>query len=42
MKKEREELKHQKAHAYDFLNDEEGMASTSNQDREEDWEDDFM
>ncbi|KAJ4408431.1 hypothetical protein N0V82_009696 [Gnomoniopsis sp. IMI 355080] len=42
LKKEREELKRQKEHAYDFLNDEEGMAATSNQDRDEDWEDDFM
>lgn len=42
LKKEREELKRQKEHAYDFLNDEESMAATSNQDRDEDWEDDFM
>lgn len=42
LKKEREELKRQKEHAYDFLNDEEGLAATSNQDRDENWEDDFM
>ncbi|CAN8103409.1 unnamed protein product [Discula destructiva] len=42
LKKEREELKYQKEHAYDFLNDEEAMAATNNEDRDEDWEDDFM
>lgn len=42
LKKEREQLKHQKAHAYDDIFSEENMAGSSNQDRDEDWEDDFM
>jgi hypothetical protein len=42
IKKEREQLKHQKAHAYDDIFSEENMAGSSNQDRDEDWEDDFM
>ena len=40
--KERQEKKWQKDHAYDELFSEENMASSSNQDRGEDWEDDFM
>ncbi|KFA61093.1 hypothetical protein S40285_07168 [Stachybotrys chlorohalonatus IBT 40285] len=40
--KEWKEKKHQKEHAYDDLFTEDNMASTSNQDRAEDWEDDFM
>jgi hypothetical protein len=34
--------RHQKDHAYDDLFTEENMAAASNQDRDEDWEDDFM
>ncbi|KAK0634916.1 coiled-coil domain-containing protein 25 [Bombardia bombarda] len=40
--KERQEKKWQKEHAYDDIFAEENMASSSNQDRSEDWEDDFM
>lgn len=40
--KERQEKKWQKDHAYDELFTEENMASTSNLDRDEGWEDDFM
>ena len=40
--KERQEKKWQKDHAYDELFAEENMVSTSNQDRDENWEDDFM
>ncbi|KAL7904730.1 hypothetical protein GGI35DRAFT_462530 [Trichoderma velutinum] len=36
------EKKWQKDHAYDELFTDENMASSSNQDRAEDWEDDFM
>ncbi|KAF4511638.1 hypothetical protein G6O67_003417 [Ophiocordyceps sinensis] len=36
------EKKWQKDHAYDDIFTEENMASTSNQDRDADWEDDFM
>ncbi|KAL7920160.1 hypothetical protein ACQKWADRAFT_299115 [Trichoderma austrokoningii] len=36
------EKKWQKDHAYDEMFAEENMASSSNQDRAEDWEDDFM
>lgn len=42
IKKEREQLKYQKEHAYDFLHNEDEMEATSNQNRDEDWEDDFM
>lgn len=42
LKKEREQLKYQKEHAYDFLNNEDEMEATSNQNRDEGWEDDFM
>ncbi|ROW03671.1 hypothetical protein VMCG_05483 [Cytospora schulzeri] len=42
IKKEREQLKHQKAHAYDDIFSEENMANSSNQDRDENWEDDFI
>lgn len=42
LKKEREQLKYQKDHAYDFLNNEDEMEATSNQNRDEGWEDDFM
>ncbi len=34
--------KHQKEHAYDDLFTEDNLAASSNQDRGEDWEDDFM
>ncbi|KAK4157469.1 coiled-coil domain-containing protein 25 [Chaetomidium leptoderma] len=40
--KERQEKKWQKDHAYDELFTEDNMAATSNQDRDADWEDDFM
>ncbi|KAI1855147.1 hypothetical protein JX265_006711 [Neoarthrinium moseri] len=40
--KERAEKKWQKDHAYDEIFTEENMASMSNQDRDEGWEDDFM
>jgi hypothetical protein len=40
--KERAEKKWQKDHAYEELFAEENMAGASNQDRDEDWEDDFM
>ncbi|KAH8899531.1 coiled-coil domain-containing protein 25 [Thozetella sp. PMI_491] len=40
--KERQEKKWQKDHAYDELFSEQNMAASSNQDRGDDWEDDFM
>jgi hypothetical protein len=40
--KERQEKKYQKDHAYDELFTDENMESTSNQNRDENWEDDFM
>ncbi|KAK4042276.1 coiled-coil domain-containing protein 25 [Parachaetomium inaequale] len=40
--KERQEKKWQKDHAYDDIFTEENMEATSNQNRGEDWEDDFM
>lgn len=40
--KERQQLKHQKDHAYDDIFAEEALAASSNQDRDEGWEDDFM
>ncbi|GKT88926.1 coiled-coil domain-containing protein 25 [Colletotrichum tofieldiae] len=39
---ERKEKKWQKDHAYDDIFTEENMESTSNQNRDADWEDDFM
>ncbi|KEZ45432.1 hypothetical protein SAPIO_CDS1731 [Scedosporium apiospermum] len=39
---EYKEKKWQKEHAYDDLFDEDALAATSNQNRGEDWEDDFM
>lgn len=42
LKKEREQLKYQKDHAYDFLNNDDEMEAASNQNRDEGWEDDFM
>ncbi|KAK2066401.1 hypothetical protein P8C59_000228 [Phyllachora maydis] len=39
---ERQEKKWQKDHAYDNIFSDETMAANSNQDRAEDWEDDFM
>lgn len=36
------EKKYQKDHAYDDLFTDDNMAATSNQDRDENWEDDFM
>lgn len=41
-KKEWEQIKYQKDHAYDVWNDDDAMAQSSNQNRDEDWEDDFM
>lgn len=40
--KERSEKKWQKDHAYDDLFTEENMEGSSNQDRPENWEEDFM
>jgi hypothetical protein len=40
--KERKEKKYQKEHAYDDLFSEEHIAESSNQDRDEGWESDFM
>ncbi|KAK4139833.1 coiled-coil domain-containing protein 25 [Dichotomopilus funicola] len=40
--KERKEKKWQKDHAYDDIFTEENMEATSNQNRDENWEDDFM
>lgn len=40
--KERQEKKWQKDHAYEELFSEENMAAASNQERDENWEDDFM
>ncbi|KAK3314958.1 hypothetical protein B0H66DRAFT_564063 [Apodospora peruviana] len=40
--KERQEKKWQKDHAYDEMFAEENMAMSSNQERDENWEDDFM
>ena len=40
--KERQEKKYQKDHAYDELFTDENLQGASNQDRSEDWEDDFM
>lgn len=40
--KERSEKKWQKDHAYDDLFSEENMESSSNQNRPDNWEDDFM
>ncbi|TPX07847.1 uncharacterized protein E0L32_010422 [Thyridium curvatum] len=40
--KERQEKKWQKDHAYDELFSEENMEASSNQNRGDDWEDDFM
>jgi hypothetical protein len=39
---ERQRLKWQKEHMYDELHTEENMAQTSNEDRDEDFLDDFM
>jgi hypothetical protein len=41
-RREREELKWQKEHAYDDLLSEENILQSSNQDRDEDFLDDFM
>lgn len=40
--REYQEKKYQKEHAYDDIFTEENMAASSNQDRDEGWEDDFM
>ncbi|KAL2888070.1 coiled-coil domain-containing protein 25 [Ceratocystis lukuohia] len=42
LEKEYKEKKWQKEHAYDDLFSEEGMEASSNANRTEDWEDDFM
>ena len=39
---ERQQLKWQKEHMYDDLHTEDNMMATSNQDRDPNWEDDFM
>lgn len=41
-KEEWAKQKYQKDHAYDEWNDEDAMQASSNQNRDEDWEDDFM
>lgn len=41
-KKEWEQKKREKESAYDAWNDDDAMAEASNQNRDEDWEDDFM
>lgn len=41
-KRDREQLKWQKEHAYDDMFSEENMAASSNQDRDSDFLDDFM
>jgi hypothetical protein len=40
--KERREMKYQKEHAYDDIFTEEALEQSSNQNRGEDFEDDFM
>ncbi|KAG9690394.1 DUF814-domain-containing protein, partial [Aureobasidium melanogenum] len=40
--KERKELAYQREHAYDDWNSEEQVMASSNQNRDSDWEDDFM
>lgn len=40
--KERKEKAYQRDHAYDDIFTEENMEASNNQDRAEDWEDDFM
>ncbi len=42
MAKERKELAWQRDHAYDDMMSEENLAMSSNQDRDEDFLDDFM
>jgi hypothetical protein len=39
---DRKKKAYERDHAYDFLNDEESIAQSSNQDRGSDFEDDFM
>jgi hypothetical protein len=39
---ERRQIKYQKEHMYDDLHTDDNMQSSSNQDRNADWEDDFM
>jgi len=39
---ERQQLKWQKEHMYDDLHTEDNMMATNNQDRDPNWEDDFM
>lgn len=39
---ERQQVKYQKEHMYDDLHSEDMMQQSSNQDRDENWEDDFM
>jgi hypothetical protein len=42
VEQERKQQKWQKEHKYDAMFSEENMAAASNQDRGDDWEDDFM
>jgi hypothetical protein len=42
IEQERRKKAYERDHAYDFLNDEETVAQSSNQDRGSDFEDDFM
>lgn len=40
--KERKEKAYHRDHAYDDLHSEDAIAASNNQERNEDWEDDFM
>ena len=42
MEQDRKKKAWERDHAYDFMNDEESIAQSSNQDRNSDFEDDFM
>lgn len=42
IEQERKKKAWERDHAYDFLNDDEAIAQTNNQDRDSDFEDDFM
>ncbi|KIW01803.1 uncharacterized protein PV09_06659 [Verruconis gallopava] len=42
LEQERKKKAYERDHAYDFMNDEEAIAASSNQDRASDFEDDFM
>ena len=42
VEQERKKKAYERDHAYDFMNDEEAIAESSNQNRDSDFEDDFM